>query len=355
MSGNRRATLRGMLTQPAGDGDALTFTASSTSLNRYGFALRHDGWRIDNYNNNPVFLWMHMDFLPPIGRGRASLSDGRLLNTVTFDRSDPFAATIEQKYRGGFLNAVSVGFDFVDRAGKAIKDWWRLSVDQIRTEAFYDLAEVSAVPVPADPNALRASRGRLAAGLMDDLIDSFVDPDAEFSDQLADLLAAPEGWDKKKPGLLTPPTTPALPGNGPLEQRLTEVESSLVAMRTRLVAKAVHHTATEDSEWDGAAAVAAMPDQEAALWYCHAWRDSDGDPDAKATYKFPHHRSNSGAANLAACRAILSGRGAQADVSETELEAARRHAQAHLDDAVDTQSYSPEAVQSLLSAATITL
>ncbi|HEU4542209.1 MAG TPA: hypothetical protein VFR23_13860 [Jiangellaceae bacterium] len=350
MSENRRAMLRGVLTQPAGVDDALSFTASSTSLNRYGFALRHDGWRIDNYNNNPVFLWMHMDFMPPIGRGRASLQNGQLVNTVTFDRSDPFAATIEQKYRGGFLNAVSVGFDFVDKAGRMLKDWWRMSADQIRGEAFYDLAEVSAVPVPADPRALVKQRGRLAAGLMDDL---FYDADVS---ELADLLAAPlDPAERAKPGLLVPPSAPVLPGNSPVEQRLAELEAGFTAMRIRLVAKAVHHTATEDSEWDSSAAVAAMPEQAATLWYTHAWRDPDGDPDAKQTYKFPHHRTNGGPANLAACRAILSGRGAQADIPEAELEAARRHAQAHLDDAANNESYSPDAVQSLLAAATITL
>lgn len=223
MSETRRASMLGRLAQ-SGDGETLTFTASSTGLNRYGFALRNGGWRIDNFNANPVILWMHMDHLPPIGRGRASLRDGVLETQITFDRSDPFAVGIEKKYRGGFMNAVSVGFDFVNGDGAPIKDWWRLSADQINREAFYDLAEVSAVPVPADPKALR--RGRLAAGLMDDLLSGFVDPEADPTVDLAWLLAAPEAKARE----LLVPAAPVLPGNSPTEQRLTSLETRLEEM-----------------------------------------------------------------------------------------------------------------------------
>jgi hypothetical protein len=168
----RRAALHATLAQPtAGDGDPpLTFVASSTAVNRYGFALRHDGWRVENYHRNPVVLWAHDDRRPPIGRGRAALRGGHLMTDIEFDRADPFAAAIEQKYRAGFLNAVSVGFDFVDGRGQVLNNWQRMSADQIRDEAFYDLAEVSAVPVPADPNALKQTLSAAAsfADLLDD-------------------------------------------------------------------------------------------------------------------------------------------------------------------------------------------
>ena len=75
----------------------------------------------------------------------------------------------------------------------------------------------------------------------------------------------------------------------------------------------VHHTATTDEAWDGPAAVAAMPNDDTVLKFCHAWEDSDaasvphkaGDDDAddqKSNYKFPHHKTKGGPANLAACR-----------------------------------------------------
>lgn len=150
----RRALTRAVLRKPAPDDDAMEFVASSPKVNRYGFALRTEGWLVDNFNANPVILWHHLDFIPPIGRGRAVKGASELTTRITWDRSDPLGARVEQKYRDGFLNAVSVGFDFVDKAGAPLGAWWNLSAEQIRDEAFYDLAEVSAVPVPADASAL---------------------------------------------------------------------------------------------------------------------------------------------------------------------------------------------------------
>lgn len=96
-------------------------------------------------------------------------------------------------------------------------------------------------------------------------------------------------------------------------------------------ASSVHHTATEDSAWDGPAAVAAMPAEAATLKYCHAWRDADGDPEAKGSYKFPHHRKEGGPANVAACRnglARLSG----ADIPDGDRSGVEAHLNAHLSD-----------------------
>lgn len=97
-------------------------------------------------------------------------------------------------------------------------------------------------------------------------------------------------------------------------------------------AKAVHHTDTEDSEWDGPGAVANMPEDAEVLAYCHAWVDPDGTPDAKASYKFPHHKTKGGPANLAACRNGLA-RLDSADIPEGDRDGIRSHLQAHLDDA----------------------
>jgi hypothetical protein len=148
--------------------------ASSTGVNRYGYALRNDGWRLDNFNANPVLLWMHNPMRPPIGQGKA-LSDGTriILDDVTFDREDELARLVESKYRRGFLNAVSVGYHFLDADGKPVEDWWRLTNEQINTECLYDLAEVSAVSVPGDPRAV-AEHSRLAlANLGKELVELF--------------------------------------------------------------------------------------------------------------------------------------------------------------------------------------
>ncbi len=105
----------------------------------------------------------------------------------------------------------------------------------------------------------------------------------------------------------------------------------------------VHHTAVVDESWDGPAAVAAMPNDDAVLRYCHAWMSDEaaaekpekGDDDAddqKGSYKFPHHRTKGGPANLAACRNGLA-RLSNANIPDSDRAGVKAHLQAHLDDA----------------------
>lgn len=97
---------------------------------------------------------------------------------------------------------------------------------------------------------------------------------------------------------------------------------------------AVHHTDTVDEEWDGPGSVSAMPAKAAVLKYCHAWVDDDGDADKKASYKFPHHKTEGGPANLAACRNGLA-RLSSADIPDADRAGVESHLRAHLDDAGD--------------------
>jgi hypothetical protein len=108
-------------------------------------------------------------------------------------------------------------------------------------------------------------------------------------------------------------------------------------------ALAVHHTATEDTAWNGPAAVAAMPNDDTVLEYCHAWQSDEaasvphreGDDDAddqKGNYKFPHHEHKGGAANVNACSnglARLSG----ASIPDADRAGVEAHLRAHLKDA----------------------
>lgn len=151
--------------------------------------------------------------------------------------------------------------------------------------------------------------------------------------------------------------------------RLLGLESMPIADK----ALPVHHTATEDSAWDGPAAVAAMPADDQVLEYCHAWQSDEaasaphreGDDDAddqKQNYKFPHHRAKGGPANLNACRnglARLSG----ADIPDGDRAGVEAHLRAHLkdggsDDGADDRAQpdlsgvTPEQVRAALRGAT---
>jgi hypothetical protein len=174
MTTTNLATARAQLDRSAlADGGPMTFVASTTDTNRYGFALRNEGWRLDNYNRNPVVLWMHDPFTPPIGRGEArSTGTELLLENVVFDGDDELGRSVESKLRRGFLNSVSVGWDFQAEDGAPILDWYRLSPEEIAA-SFYDLAEVSVVTVPGDPGAVRMQQalapfGARLLGLLDE-------------------------------------------------------------------------------------------------------------------------------------------------------------------------------------------
>lgn len=128
-------------TEQTEEGSPIRFTASTEGIKRDGKELKAENWRLDNYKSNPVVLWVH-DYTGnylPIGRAEASIDDKTLVADVTFDRQDEFACRVESKYRRGFLNAVSVGWQDVQEGRKT----------------FHDLMDISAVPVPADPQALK--------------------------------------------------------------------------------------------------------------------------------------------------------------------------------------------------------
>jgi hypothetical protein len=135
-------------------GTGIPFVASTETRARDGLVLRGSGWRTDRYRSNGVILWCHQHDQPPVGRAELARTAGPQLRGVAyFDQDDEFALKVERKYRSGIMNGFSVGWDFVDDQGQPI-DWRRARPDVLQHEAFYELNEISAVPVPSDPNAL---------------------------------------------------------------------------------------------------------------------------------------------------------------------------------------------------------
>lgn len=148
---------------PPADGP-IRFVAATEGVKADGLDLRMDRANLDRYLSNPVVMYGHQYFgrdALPIGRSVHTEIDGtpQLLADLEFDRDDDFAAKVDRKIRGGYLNAVSIGFDFwtadIEPDGRMVPNDW-------------ELMEISVVPLPMDPNALAApGRQRLAdtAGL----------------------------------------------------------------------------------------------------------------------------------------------------------------------------------------------
>lgn len=145
-----------------GQDRVLQFVGSDETPDRDNDIIEVAGWELANYRKNPVFLWAHDYRFPPIGRAvRVAKEDGKLLFDIEFPPEGvfPFADLVYNLYKGKFLRATSVGFipkKWEIRDDDELKDLpeWQRGRRYKRQE----LLELSAVPVPANPNALINAR-----------------------------------------------------------------------------------------------------------------------------------------------------------------------------------------------------
>lgn len=158
----KQAYLRGYVQRADGDvGEGpMRIVAATGGRKADGLDLKMDNVDLDRFNRNPVIMYGHRYFGRedlPIGRSDETWVDGdKLMMDVTFDQNDEFAQSVERKYRGGFLNAFSIGFDphNID--------------DETGVPESWELFETSSVPLPLDPNAV-VDDGRMR-GLVDSLL-----------------------------------------------------------------------------------------------------------------------------------------------------------------------------------------
>jgi len=146
------------------EGRVLRFTGSTETEDRDGEVIKVAGWQLENYKKNPVFMWAHDYTQPPIGKAvNVHKRNGALIFDVEFADKDTyeFADTIYKLYQGGFLHATSVGFipdsQFITE-GDGVKS-------PRRTYAKQELLELSAVPVPSNPDALRNAADSLGISI----------------------------------------------------------------------------------------------------------------------------------------------------------------------------------------------
>ena len=152
--------LRGAVRKYGADEDNIRFVLSTERVARDGHVISAGAWRLNNFEKNPVALWAHDDTALPIGRWRnlqverMPEGDSALFGDLEFASADyDFAATVEKLYRSGALNAVSVRW--------SPYSWEPLEDGQGGVRfTDVDLLEVSAVPVPADPDAIMVAAQR---------------------------------------------------------------------------------------------------------------------------------------------------------------------------------------------------
>lgn len=128
------------------------FIASTSTLDRDGEVIDVDGWDLTNFKKNPVIPWAHNYQNPPVARAtRVWKHNGQLKNQIEFPAEGDyeFADTIERLVDSGFIKAQSVGF--------IPKEWEDGDGEKAprRTYKKQELLEISLVPVPSNPDALR--------------------------------------------------------------------------------------------------------------------------------------------------------------------------------------------------------
>ena len=142
------------------DAGELEAVASTGALDRQNEMIKPDAWKdsLPTYRSNPVILATHLHRLstgdsPVIGSATAiEITADGLVFRMKFAGTD-LGKQYEQLYREKHMRAFSVGFYPIDggwedfnRGGKNAKRTW------VHTKV--DLLEISAVPVPANPEAL---------------------------------------------------------------------------------------------------------------------------------------------------------------------------------------------------------
>uniref|UniRef100_A0A6M3KIE5 Putative prohead protease n=1 Tax=viral metagenome TaxID=1070528 RepID=A0A6M3KIE5_9ZZZZ len=132
------------------------FTASTSDVDRDGEVIDAGGWDLKNFKKNPVIMFAHDYRTLPIGKAPrvwVSSKDGvkSLKNTIQFppEGTYEFADIVERLVDTGYLTAESVGF--------IPREWDEGDGEKSprRTYTKQELLEISIVPVPSNPNALR--------------------------------------------------------------------------------------------------------------------------------------------------------------------------------------------------------
>lgn len=153
--------------------------ASTSAWDRYGERFAPDAFKdgLANFKANPVILFAHDYSQAPIAKAIGYEFDSKgLILTMKFAETDK-AKEVFALYEGGFMSAFSVGFRPLELAfEERVKGTGEIGAVFVKAE----LLENSAVPVPANPEAvvIRGLQGKTltipSKALADLLADDFL-------------------------------------------------------------------------------------------------------------------------------------------------------------------------------------
>lgn len=133
------------------------FCINDNSVNRYGFRILTEGIQTENFLKNPVCLLSHDGETLSIGKWKnlRKEADGRFLGTLEFDEADPIAMKAYNKYKAGYMNAVSLS---IEELGVSNDPSMMLVGQEFDTVTQSELLEISLCNVPGHQNALKLFR-----------------------------------------------------------------------------------------------------------------------------------------------------------------------------------------------------
>ena len=201
----------------AEDGSAHRMVIAANEVSRNGDELNLRGVSFKNYRRNPVVLWSHDSWggIPIAKTLKIGHDDqGRIEADFQFNSGDDFAARVENAWNGGFIRSASIRYlptkvvEVRNEEGK---------VERLRIEES-DLLEWSLVPIPADPDAVKA--GARALNLPEEIFRGFEpEPEDDEAEPPVDLVT-----DEPKPEPKQGDPIEALTERvGALEQELKEL------------------------------------------------------------------------------------------------------------------------------------
>lgn len=147
----------------------MAFVATDETVDREGEILSIEGWDLENFKRNPVMLWAHNPYEPPIGkwtniRMRTVNGKKKLMMEPDFHKKSDLSRLISDLVENGYPpQTVSVGFRPKERQGNRY-------VKQ-------ELLETSFVNVPANPEATTLA---LTKGYSSSIIKQVIGEDPEL-------------------------------------------------------------------------------------------------------------------------------------------------------------------------------
>lgn len=198
MSEPKKVTLSGYVRAYGEESNRIVkFRASTPALDRADSIVKPEGIDTQNFDRNPIFLWAHDGYDTFAGGPSMDSVIGKVIN---YDRTEEYF-DVETEFagpainpngekalrmvRGGFLNAVSIGFMPMNGGYETIDG------REIYVYRKSELLEVSLVPIPANPEAIVVSNAFDAfLGLTPPPSRSGADVGAQLRQYAADLRAA---------------------------------------------------------------------------------------------------------------------------------------------------------------------